>query len=89
MIEYEARWPNNFHKLFSKKVVTMASSRKQIKIGPVPVYDTNLIIYSRVLGLQNVWDINPKDILKFELAPVLPSMFEEPVTCASQKQNQY
>ena len=76
MIEYESQWPSSFHKPISKKVVTMAVSRKHIKVGQVPVYDTNLI-YSRVLGLQKVRDISLKDILKFELAPVPPSMFEE------------
>ena len=40
-----------------------------------PVYDTRLI-YSRVLGLQKVRNINLQDILKYELAPVPPSMFE-------------
>jgi len=76
MKEYEEQWPDSFNKPLSKQVVTMAVSRKQIKVGQTPVYDTGLI-YSRVLGLQAVRDINLKDILKFELAPVPPSMFED------------
>ena len=53
----------------------MAVSRKHIKVGQVSVYDTNLI-YSRVLS-QKKRDISLKDILKFDLTPVPPSMFEE------------
>ena len=76
MEQYEAQWPSSVNKPLTKQVVTMVASRKHIKVGQVPVYDTKLI-YSRVLGLQKVRDINLKDILKFELAPVPPSMFED------------
>ena len=43
MNKYESQWPSSFHKPLSKKVVTMAVSRKHIKVGQVPVYNTNLI----------------------------------------------
>jgi len=76
MKEYELHWPESFNKPLTKQVVLMSISRKQIKIGQVAVYDTNLI-YSRVLGLQNVRDVNLKDILMYELAAVPPSMFED------------
>ena len=51
-------------------------SRKHINVGQVSVYDTNLI-YSRVPSLQKERDISLKDILKFDLTPVPPYMFEE------------
>ena len=63
MNEYEEGWPDSFNKTLAKKVFTMSASRKQIKIDQVPVYDTTLI-YSRVLGLQKVRDINLESVLK-------------------------
>lgn len=60
----------------TKQVVTMAVSRKQVKVDQAPVCDTALI-YSRVLGLQNVRGINLQDVLNYELAPVPTSMFED------------
>lgn len=76
MKDYEDHWPSSFHKPLSKKVVTMSASRKHVKVGQEDVYDPNLI-YSRVLGLQHVRDVNLKDVMKFELAATPPSMFEE------------
>ena len=76
MNEYELHWPESFNKPLTKQVVLMSVSRKQIKIGQVSVYDTSLI-YSRVKRLQQVRDINLKDILLYELAAVPPSMFED------------
>ena len=74
MKQYKAQW-TIFNKPLSKEVVTMAVSRRQIKVGQKPVYNT-ILIYSRVLCLQKVRDINLQDILKYELAPVPHSMFE-------------
>ena len=76
MKDYEDHWPSSFHKPLSKKVVTMSVSRKHVKVGQEAVYDPQLI-YSRVLGLQHVRDINLKDVMSFELAATPPSMFEE------------
>ena len=45
----------------AKKTVTMSVSKKQIKVGPAEVFDTTLI-YSRVLCLQQVHDINIRDV---------------------------
>ena len=76
MKQFEAGWPESFHKPLTKKAVTMTASRKHITVGQTPVYDTTLI-YSRILGLQKARDINLKDVLQYELAPVPPSMFED------------
>ena len=43
MKQYEAQWPESFNKPLSKEVVTMAVSRRQIKVGQEPVYDIRLI----------------------------------------------
>ena len=54
----------------------MAEQKKRVKVGDVPVYDPSLI-YSRVLCLQKVRDINMKDVLNYELASAPPSMFDK------------
>ena len=54
----------------------MNSTRKSIKVGDKDVFDPSLI-YSRVLGLQQSWDINLKHVLKHELSPISTSMFQE------------
>ena len=46
MKQYEAQWPESFNKPLSKEVVIMALSRRQIKVGQEPVYDTRLIYSS-------------------------------------------
>ena len=42
----------------------------------VDLYDAQLII-TRVLCMQKVREINLKDVLSYELAGILPSMFDE------------
>jgi len=51
MKEFEQSWPENFHGTISKKIVTMATLKKHIKVSDGKVFDTNLI-YTRVIGLQ-------------------------------------
>ena len=76
MVEFESSWPEGFHNTISKKVITMSTMKKHIKVGNTQVYDTNLI-YSRVMGLQSSRDISMKDVLKYELSPVPTSMYED------------
>ena len=55
----------------------MDHARKHVKVGAVKVFDTNLI-YSRVIGLQaSGRDIDIKDVLGHEHAPVPKSMFDD------------
>ena len=76
MTKYEEGWPQGFYKPLAKPVVTMSVSRKHIKVDNIPIYDTSLI-YSRVLCLQKVRDINLKYVLSYELAAIPPSMFDD------------
>ena len=66
MQEFEKSWPEGFGSTISKKVKTVADSKKHIK-----VYDTS-VIYSRVIGIQaSSRDIDIiKKVLSHELAPV-------------------
>ena len=76
MKTYEEGWPQSFYKPLKKSTVTMSVTRKQVNVGDVGVFDTSLI-YSRVMCLQKVRDIDMKDVLGYELAAVPPSMFDE------------
>jgi hypothetical protein len=49
---FENALPTGFYETISKKVVTMNSTKKSIRVGGKDVYDLNLI-YSRVLGLSS------------------------------------
>ena len=73
---YEDGWPESFHKALTRPVATMAEQSKRVSINGVPVCDPSLI-YSRVLCLQKVRDINMKDVLGYELSYAPPSMFEK------------
>ena len=69
--------PVSFYKSLSKKVITMNSMSRNVKVGSIEVVDTNLI-YSRVIALQLAERvISPADIFKHELAPVPTSMFDD------------
>jgi hypothetical protein len=57
----------------------MDHARKHVKVRAVKVFDTNLI-YSRVIDLQaSGRDIDIKNVLDHELAPVPTSMFDDSV----------
>ncbi|KAG1677098.1 Clavesin-2 [Nymphon striatum] len=77
MTVFESRLPQGLYETIKKKVATMDHSRKHVKVGAVKVFDTNLI-YARVIGLQvSGRDIDIKDVLGHELAPVPTSMFDD------------
>ena len=77
MKDFEKGWPKSFNCTISKRVTTIKDSKKHIKIGNKKVYDTT-VIYSRVIGLQaSSRDIDIKNVLSHELAPVPTSMFHD------------
>ena len=76
MKTYEKGWPPSFNKPLKNPTVTMSASRTNVIMGDVGVFDTSLI-FSRVLCLQKVRDIDTKDVMGYKLAGVPPSMFDE------------
>ncbi len=72
MEEYESGWPQSFHRVLNKRIITMAVS----KINDTPIYDTDLI-YIRAIGFQQSRDIDIKKVLTYELSPVPPAHFDE------------
>ena len=74
--ELERSWPHGFHDPIKKKVVTMVTSKKHVKVGDTRVYEM-VHIYSRVLCLNQSRDISIKEVLYHELAPVPAALFDE------------
>ena len=57
-------------------MIVMAVSKKSITIDETPIYDTDLK-YTRVIGLQQLRDINITQVLTSELSRVPPALFDE------------
>ena len=76
MVELEAQWPESFNETLHKKVVTMAITKKHIKVADKEVYDTE-IIYARAMTLQQSREFDTANLMAHELSPYPPSMFDE------------
>jgi len=61
MQEYESGWPHSFNRTLNKRIITMAVSKKNIKVDGIPIYDA-VLIYTRVLVLQQSREINIKEV---------------------------
>ena len=59
------------------KVVTMAATKKSLKVGDTKVYNTELI-YSRVIGLQaSSRDVSINEVMSCELSPIPTALFSD------------
>jgi len=77
MQQYKREWPGGFRKKLSNNVESMWVTRKHIQVSQTKVFNTNLI-HSRVISLQaSSREIDIKNILSYELAPVPTSIFTE------------
>ena len=76
METFEQSWPDGFHDTIPKTVVTMANTRKSIKVGDPKVFDTETI-YARAMALQSgPRSLNINSLMSHELAPYPVSMFK-------------
>ena len=74
---FEKSWPDGFYGTIPKKVTTIAVTNKSVPVGDTKVYNMNAI-YSSVIGrLASGQEINLKDLVSHELAPVPVAMFNE------------
>ena len=72
---FENTWPEGFYNTIPRKVETMTEKSKAFPVGESKVYDLNAI-YSRVIALlSSDRNIDVRDVLSYELAPVPTSMF--------------
>lgn len=77
MKEYESAWPHSFHQSIPKKVTTVSMTKKHIKVGDAPVFDTETI-YARAMGLQSTSRaLDTTTLLRHELSPYPTSIFDE------------
>ena len=76
MKDFESGWPESFHQTISTQVVTMSPTRKQAKNVPTGHLDTGLI-FATAMTLTQSRDIDVKNLLEYELAPIPTAMFEE------------
>ena len=76
MKTFESSLPDSFYAPISGKVVNMSVGKKGVPCGSTTVFDSELI-YARVMGLASTRDVNMKDVLGFELAPVPTAMFSD------------
>ena len=77
MLDFEKALPTGFWTCTERKIKTMAVMKKRISIGSKVLYDTELI-FSRVIGLQaSSREVNFKDVLSYELAPIPTALFDD------------
>ena len=71
----ETTWTVDFHDTTQKKITTMAVPTKGVRVGATKVFDTKLI-FSRVVGIQDSSrQVDIKEVLAHESAPIPTSMF--------------
>ena len=77
LVEFEKLLPTGYWKPIERKVKTMAVAKKGIAVGSKVIYDTQLI-FSCVIGLQaSSREVNFKDVLSYELAPIPTALFDD------------
>ncbi|KAJ4922965.1 hypothetical protein JOQ06_021285 [Pogonophryne albipinna] len=75
--QFEKPWLEGFYNTISSKVKTMATTTKSIKIGDSKIYDLNVIYLRTIALVSSDRDVDVKDVLAYELAPVPTAMFTE------------
>ena len=77
MIAFEKSLTIEFLKAIEKNAKIMVVAKKGIAIGSKVIYDTQLI-FSSVIGLQaSSSEIDFKDVLSYELAPIPTALFDD------------
>ena len=76
LVEFEKLLPTGYWKPIERKVKTMAVAKKGIAVGSKVIDDTQLI-FSHVIGLQaSSREVNFKDVLSYERAPIPTALFD-------------
>ena len=74
--EFESACPTGFYQTIKRKVITMKEGKKQRGSDPMEQCDSGLI-FARVTALMSTRAINLNDVLKYELAALPTSIFDE------------
>ena len=78
MLDFDKALPTGFWTSIERRVKTMEMMKKGIPVRSKVLFDTELI-FSRVMGLQaSSREVNFKDVLSYELAPIpTTSLFDD------------
>ena len=76
MEKFISSWPEGFRGTISKKVITMATSKRGAQVNGVTVYNTETI-FSRVMCFISAGTLKIEDVFGYELSPIPTSLFEE------------
>ena len=74
--EFSAALPGGFYQPLKKKVNTMETSKRTIKMGGKNVYGIEKF-YSRMLVISQKRDVHLQELFQFELSPVPSSLFDD------------
>ena len=74
--KFESACPTGFYQTIKRKVITMKEGKKQRGADPMEQCDSGLI-FARVMTLVSTRVNNLNDVLKYELAAVPTSIFDE------------
>ena len=74
--EFQSACPTGFYQTIKRKVITMKEGKKQRGSDPMEQCDSGLT-FARVTALMSTRAINLNDVLKYELASVPTSIFDE------------
>ena len=74
--EFLSGLPKGFYKPIKKRVITMESAKKSVKVGSGNAYDAEKI-YARLLIISQKREIDLPGLFKYELAPVPSSLFDD------------
>ena len=74
--EFSTNLPEGFYSTIHRKVKTLPSDKKSVKVGDVEIFSTEAI-YARVMCLLSIGSINLEEVLKHELSPVPSAIFLE------------
>ena len=76
MVSYEESWPEGFHASLPKCLMTIADTKKHVKLGSEAVFDPDLI-HSRVMCLMITREIDLQELFEHELFPVPTAMLDD------------
>ena len=65
--EFSTNLPEGFYSTIHRKVKTLPSDKKSVKVGDVEIFSTEAI-YARVMCLLSIGSINLEEVLKHELS---------------------
>lgn len=77
MKKFENSLPEGFHQTISKQLKPMSTNRKSITIAGKQLFNTEMLYARFMIYQSNETEMEPHELLSYELAPIPTSMFKE------------